>query len=117
MKKKICMAIMAAGIATSAFAYNYNTTVPLPGSSIASEKLQQESLFSAYAFAHRIAPVNCTTFSIIDTKVSKPKIDNKWQEIWTLQACSKVAYVPINFEIRENVNIYAIDPMGVKYAK
>ena len=117
MKKKVCLALMLAGMVSSVFAYSYNTSVPLPGSSIAGEKLQQDTLFSAYAFAHRIAPADCTSFSIIDTKVSKEKVDNKWQEIWTLQTCSKTAYVPINFEIRGDVNIYGIDPMGVRYAK
>lgn len=117
MKKRISFALLLASIATSVFAYTYNTNVPLPGSTIASEKLQRESLFSVYAFAHRIAPTDCTSFSILDTKVSKQKVDNKWQEIWTIQTCSKTAYVPINFEIRDNVDIYGIDPMGVRYAK
>ena len=117
MKKKICFAILFASIATSVFAYTYDTNLPLPGKSIAGEQLQKETLFSAYAFAHRIAPTDCTNFAIIDTNVSKPKVDNKWQEVWTIQTCSKTAYVPINFEVRDNINIYGIDPMGVKYAK
>lgn len=117
MKKRISLALLLAGITTSVFAYSYNTDVPLPGSTIASEKLQRESLFSVYAFAHRIAPTDCTSFSILDTKVSQPKVDNKWQEIWTIQTCSKTAYVPINFEIKNDVDIYGIDPMGVRYKK
>ena len=117
MKKMLGLAILMASIATSVFAYTYNTDVPLPGSTIASEKLQKESLFSVYAFAHRIAPTDCTSFSILDTKVSKPKADNKWQEIWTIQTCSKTAYVPINFEIKDGIDIYGIDPMGVRYKK
>ena len=117
MKKKVCLALLLAGMVSSVFAYSYNTNVPLPGSSIAGDQLQKETLFSAYAFAHRIAPTDCTSFSILDTKVSKERVDNKWQEIWTLQTCSKTAYVPINFEIRDKVHIYAIDPMGVRYAK
>lgn len=117
MNKKISLALIFAGIATSVFAYTYDTNIPLPGSSIAGDQLQRETLFSAYAFAHRIAPADCTNFSITDTKVSKAKVDNKWQEIWTIKTCSKTAYVPINFELRDNVHIYGIDPMGVKYAK
>ena len=117
MKKKVCLALMLAGIATSTFAYTYDTNLPLPGSSIAGTQLQQETLFSAYAFAHRIAPTDCTAFAITDTKVSKERVDNKWQEIWTIKTRSKTAYVPINFELRNNVHIYGIDPMGVKYAK
>jgi len=113
----LCLALLLAGITTSVFAYTYDTNVPLPGTSIAGDKLQKETLFSAYAFAHRIAPTDCTEFSITDTRVSKPKADNKWQEIWTIKTCSKTAYVPINFELRDNLDIYGIDPMGVRYAK
>ena len=117
MKKKLSLLLLMAGITASAYAYTYDTNVPLPGKSIAGEKLQKETLFSAYAFAHRIAPVDCTEFSIVDTNFSKEKVDNKWQEIWTIKTCSKTAYVPINFEIRDNIDVYAIDPMGVRYAK
>ena len=115
MKKGICLALLLAGTIASAFAYTYETKVPLPGKSIAGEKIQQDSLFTAYAFAHRIATPDCTSFAIVDTNVSKAKVDNKWQEIWTIQACSRTAYVPINFEIKEKGTIYAIDPMGVRH--
>ena len=42
------------------------------------------------------------------------KVDNKWQEIWTIRACSRTATVPINFELKEDGGSYAIDPMGVR---
>ena len=115
MKKGICLALLIAGTIGSVFAYSYETKVPLPGKSIAGDKIQQEALFTAYAFAHRIAPTDCTSFAIVDTNVSKEKVDNKWQEIWTIQACSTTAYVPINFEIKSKGSVYAIDPMGVKH--
>ena len=47
-------------------------------------------------------------------KVSSDKVDNKWQEVWTIKACSRTATVPINFELKENGGTYAIDPMGVR---
>lgn len=106
--------IVMTGMISAAMAYNYDTNLPLPGKSIAGEKLQQESLFTAYMFAHRVAAPDCKAFSIIDTNVSKEKVDNKWQEVWTIKACSRTATVPINFEIKDDGNMYAIDPMGVR---
>lgn len=95
-------------------AYSYDTNLPLPGKSIADQKLQENTLFTAYMFAHRVAPANCQDFAIIDTIVSEEKVDNKWQEIWTIKACSKTALVPIDFTLNEENSVYAIDPMGVK---
>ena len=114
MKKGICLALLFAGLVTTAFAYTYDTNLPLPGKSIADTKLQQDSLFTVYMFGHRIATPDCQNFAITDTKVSKPKVDNKWQEIWTVQACSKSANIPINFELKPEGASYAIDPMGVR---
>ena len=114
MKKRLCLSLLLASIATTVFAYSYDTNLPLPGKSIAGKDLQQQTLFTAYAFAHRIAAPDCTAFSIVDTNVSKNKVDNKWQEVWTIKACSRTAKVPINFEIRPDFNMYAIDPMGVR---
>ena len=114
MKKIISLALLFAGIATSAYAYIYDTWLPLPGKSIADVNLQRETLFTAYAFAHRIAAPDCTAFSIVDTAVSKAKVDNKWQEIWTIKACQRTATVPMNFEVKNGGNIYGIDPMGVR---
>lgn len=114
MKKGIFLALMLISAVSAAFAYSYDTNVPLPGKSIADAKLQQDTLFTAYMFGHRIASPDCQQFSITDTQVSKPKVDNKWQEIWTVQACTKSANVPINFELKPEGGTYAIDPMGVR---
>lgn len=114
MKKGICLALLLAGFAASAFAYSYDTNLPLPGKSIADTKLQQDSLFTVYMFAHRIATPECQSFAITDTQVTKAKMDNKWQEVWTVQACSKTATIPINFEVGGESPVYAIDPMGVR---
>ena len=115
MLKKIMFSLIAlATMVTTAMAYSYDTKLPLAGNSIAGEKLQQESLFTVYMFAHRIAAPDCKAFSITDTNVSKERVDNKWQEIWTIKACSKTATIPINFELKDDGNMYAIDPMGVR---
>ena len=115
MKKRVCLSILLAGLMSAAFAYTYDTKLPLPGKSIAGAEIQRATLFSAYAFAHRIAAQDCTDFSIIDTSVSKEKQDNKWQEIWVIKACERTANVPINFEIRDGKLLYGIDPMGVRH--
>jgi hypothetical protein len=116
MFKKTLCSIITLGCAVAAVcAYNYDTTLPLPGKSIADTTLQENTLFTAYMFAHRIATPDCHDFAIIDTAVSQEKVDNKWQEIWTIKACTKTATVPINFELKEDgVGTYAIDPMGVR---
>ena len=114
MKKVIFSLIALISISSVAFAYNYDTNLPLPGKSIADTKLQENTLFTAYMFAHRVAPASCKDFAIIDTNVSEEKVDNKWQEIWTIKACSKTAFVPIDFAVKEAGAVYAIDPMGVR---
>lgn len=114
MKKGIFLVLMLIGFVSAAFAYNYDTNLPLPGKSIADTQLQQNSLFTVYMFAHRVAAADCQNFAITDTKVSQEKIDNKWQEVWTVQACSKTADIPINFELKDGGATYAIDPMGVR---
>ena len=114
MKKVIFSLIAVFGLSLAVNAYSYDTNLPLPGSSIADQKLQQESLFTVYMFAHRVATPDCKDFAIVDTKVSSEKVDNKWQEVWTVNACSKSAQIPINFILNENGATYAIDPMGVR---
>ena len=114
LKKILCSLFATIALTFAVYAYNYDTNLPLPGKSIADVKLQQNTLFTAYMFAHRIATPDCKNFSIIDTSVSEEKVDNKWQEVWTIKACTKTALVPINFELKENAGTYAIDPMGVK---
>ena len=115
MFKKILCSLMAVICVTAvAYAYSYDTNLPLPGKSIADTKLQENTLFTAYMFAHRVAAPDCKDFAIVDTAVSQEKVDNKWQEIWTIRACSRTATVPITFELKESGGTYAIDPMGVR---
>ena len=114
LKKALYSLIVLVAVTVAVYAYNYDTNLPLPGKSIADTKLQENTLFTAYMFAHRVAAPDCKDFAIVDTFVSNEKQDNKWQEIWTIKACSKTATVPINFEIKESGGTYAIDPMGVR---
>ena len=114
VKKIFCSLITLLSVVAIVQAYDCANKLPLPGGTIASEDLQKESLFTVYAFANRVAPQGCTNFAIIDTEVSEPKANDKWQEIWTVKACSKTARIPINFEVKQQYNVYAIDPMGVR---
>ena len=114
MKKALCSLLVIVGFTAAVYAYNYDTNLPLPGKSIADQKLQENTLFTAYMFAHRVATPDCKSFAIIDTAVSQEKVDNKWQEIWTIKACSKTAFVPIDFTLKDDGAVYAIDPMGVR---
>ena len=113
MKKVLSLALLLAGITGAAYAYNYDTTVPLPGKSIADKNLQSEMLFPIYMFGLRVATPDCHDLSITDTKVTKAKVDNTWQEVWTVKACQKTANIPINFNLNTNAK-FAIDPMGVR---
>lgn len=113
MKKMLCLAMLAL-CAGTAFAYNYETGVPLPGKTIADEKLQQDTMYTVYMYTHRVATPDCQSFVITDTNVSKAKADDKWQEIWTVKACSKTANIPVNFELKDNGTQHSIDYMNVK---
>ena len=114
MKKWLSLALILAGFSAAAFAYSYDSNVPLPGKSIADVNLQSEMLFPVYMFALRVATPDCETLAITDTKVTKKREGNKWQEVWTIQACKKTAQIPINFNLDTRTK-FAIDPMGVRH--
>ena len=113
MKKVLTTALLLAGITIAAFAFSYDTNVPLPGKSIAGNDLQSEMLFPIYMFGLRVATPDCHDLAITDTKVTKAKVDNTWQEVWTVKACKKTADIPINFNLNTNAK-FAIDVMGVR---
>ena len=117
LKKALCSIVTLVVLTTVVHAYSYDTNLPLAGNSIADVKLQENTLFSVYMFAHRAATPDCKAFSITDTEVSAEKVDNKWQETWTIKACSKNVRVPINFELKEDRATYAIDPINVKVSE
>ena len=116
-KIKVLLLSLALLTTTSAFAYyNFIGDAPLPGKSIASVDLQKDTMFSVFAFGLRIATKDCFTIAITDTKVSKPKKNNQWQEIWTLKACERTGWLPIDFTINaDGTGSFAIDYMNVKW--
>jgi len=100
-----------------AFAYyNFIADVPLPGKTIASPQLQQDTIFAVGAYGLRIATKDCFTVAITNTEVSKPKKGNTWEEIWTLKVCERVGRLPIQFTINEDgTTSYALDYMNIKW--
>lgn len=98
-------------------AAEFDVSIPVKGNSAASQELQRDSLFTVYSFALRIADKDCQKYAITDSKVINAKKGNSWNELWTINACSKTAYVPIKFTEKAGKSTYAIDPMLVKYAK
>lgn len=112
--KRILTILALLCVAGTAYAYNYDKSLPLKGTTLTDEKVQTEALFPVYAFGLRAGAVGCKDFSIVDTVVSQEKVDNKWQEIWTVNACSKNVLIPINFETKESNTTFAIDPINVK---
>ena len=85
-KIKVFLLALAMFTTTSVFAYyNFIGEVPLPGKTIASPQLQQDTIFSVGAYGLRIATKDCFTVAITDTQISKPKKNNTWEEIWTLK--------------------------------
>ncbi len=118
MKKNLVLLLLSLGImSTAVWAYSYDTNLPLPGKSIASTDVQSETMFPVYSFAMRVAEADCQNLSIINTEVSKPKADGKWQEVWTVKACTRTARIPVMFTEADGVTNYAIDFMNVKVAK
>ncbi len=118
MKKKLMLLLLSLGIvSTAVFAYSFDTNLPLPGKSVASTEVQGDTMFSVYSFALRVAAPDCQALSIANTEVTKPKANGKWEEIWTVKACTRTARIPIAFTEADGTTNYAIDFMNVKVAK
>ena len=80
-------------LSASAFAAN---TLPLPGESLANEKLQADTLMTSYAAAGTKVS-NCNNYSVINTKVLRQPANGSWKEEWVINACGKNVFVPITF--------------------
>ena len=84
--------------------------VPLPGESMADQKLQYDTLSNVYIVAGAKVQ-NCGNMSVIDTKVTKSlsgvkyngskPIAGNWEEVWTVNACSQKLDIPISFSLDE----------------
>lgn len=116
-KIKVLCTALALLVSTTAFAYyNFIGDVPLPGKTIASPQLQQDTIFSVGAYGLRIATKDCFTVEIANTEISKPKKGNTWEEIWTLKVCEREGRLPIQFtENADGTGTFALDYMNIKW--
>lgn len=80
----------------------------LPGSSIADNRLQADTLSSVYATSAMVTKSNCNKFKVINTEQKTIPEYNKiykghrfasspWIEEWTVDACGQKLVVPIAF--------------------
>lgn len=104
-------------LSVSAFAYNFDKTLPLPGKSIVDTQMQSAIMMPIYYYSLRVCEPNCQDFAISNTELTNPKSNNTWTEVWTVKACTRTARIPINFVQTETGIDYAIDYMNVKVAK
>ena len=117
MTKMKILFLLAAAITTTAFAYNFDTNLPLPGKTITDSKLQSDMIMPIYYYSLRVAAPDCKDFKITNTEVTKAKENNVWSEIWTVNACQTTARIPVNFTQNAENTDYSIDYMNVKVAK
>ena len=117
MSKIKVLLISLSLITTSVFAYNFDKTIPVKGSSITDSKLQSEMIMPIYYYSLRVCEPGCQNFVITNTEISKQKENGSWSEIWTVKACERTARIPINFTQTADGTDYAIDYMNVKVAK
>ena len=109
-------------IGYSVFAQDYNISLPLPGTSAANTKLQYDTLQPVYMAVGTKAS-NCDHMKVIDTKVTKQPYNLKyrgqqvvgglWEELWSVNACSKIYDVPIKFILDDTGASYVISPKNV----
>ena len=102
---------------TAAYAWQYDSALPVAGKTITTQDMQMKSLFTIYSFGIRAASPSCQTFSIADTNVSKAKENESWEEIWSIKACEKVIDVPVAFTEKAGRFSYTVNPMRVKVRK
>ncbi len=117
MKKVQLLVLSLLMLSATAFAYNFDNTIPVKGKSITDSQLQSSMIMPIYYYSLRVAAQGCEDFAIVNTEVSKPKNNNAWSEIWTVKACTRTTRIPINFKQGAEKTEYAIDYMNVKVAK
>lgn len=109
--KRYLITLLGLLIGCTAMAQN---TLPLPGQSLANEKLQADTLMTSYAAASTKVP-NCKNFSVITTKVLKHPSNGYWKEEWQINACGKNVFVPITFILDKTGATFAISPKEIHF--
>lgn len=123
MLKKIFILVIGLSFISGicSFAQNYGN-YSLPGNSVANTKLQQDTLGTVF-MAVATKEKDCKNMRVTNTKVTKQPYDLKykgqqivggyWDEIWTVNACSKTYDVPIKFILDETGASYVISPKNI----
>ena len=121
MKKLILYTTLASTLflSTICSAAEYNTRIPLPGSTVANEKLQYDTLMPVY-MAVATKTKNCDKMSVTNTQVTKEPYDleyqygqavaGKWEELWSVNACQQQFEVPIKFILDITGASYVVSP-------
>ncbi len=124
MIKKLFIAIVCITFSVGGyvFAQGYDTSLPLPGESVANKKLQYDTLRPVY-MAVGTKAANCKNMKIVNTKVTKQPYNLKyrgqqvvgglWEELWSVNACSKIYDVPIKFILDETGATYMVSPKNI----
>ena len=96
----------------------YDMSVPLEGSSIASDKLQQKVLMQIYPIAASYNPA-CTSFKVSDTQLLHYPYDTVkkngryvkgyWKELWTVNYCGEKIQLPVTFTINKKKTTFLIE--------
>lgn len=104
----IGLSVWLIGLGIGVYADNSGEASRLPGTSIASLKLQMDTLLPVYVITTQKSG-GCRTnkFTVLDTKVTrKPTYrvegeyayaDGPWNELWTVSSCGYTYTVPIKF--------------------
>ncbi len=109
MKKYFIISILLIGLSTLAA-----NTLPLPGQSLANEKLQADTIMTAYAAAGTFVPA-CSNYSVTDTKVLRQPANGSWKEEWVINACGNKVFVPITFILDSSGATYSISAREIHW--
>jgi len=100
------------------FARGYDFNLPLPGESIANDKLQFNVVKELYEITSKKYPA-CLNYNISNTQIihyphdvvkKKGKyVSGYWRELWSVKACDSVYQVPVTFTIHKKKTTYHID--------
>ena len=118
MKNIVSILIIMFITAGISYARGYDFNFPLPGESIANDRLQYQVVTDIYQNAARKYPA-CLNYNVINTQMVHYPYDVKkkkgkyvagyWKEIWSVKACDSVIQVPLTFYIKKNKTIYSYD--------
>lgn len=106
---------------------NYNIKIPLKGESIASQRLQYDTLPGVISVAS-VYNKNCKSYSIPYTKLdfgikegvvkNNKYVEGYWQETWTVNRCSMKVDIPVMFVLDgKGGAYYIVHDEDVRYSK